>query len=198
VAMLAAETSVHEAMAAWHGSALRIKDAEDWATLMERETLEKVSRVEVENATVLSSTHEDVEGFLQKIALLEDELATEHRVREVSETECQAQFEDLTLLQTQGFELCHFIVSPPRARHHLSEGMWLAALRHTEEFATLWAVVSSSVDSVLWRSLDEAFHVEVVGELAAEFEKMEDQHSWLEWQVVWVYDLLLTPPPGRG
>jgi hypothetical protein len=29
-------------------------------------------------------------------------------------------FEELTLLQTQGFELCHAIVSPPRVRNHLS------------------------------------------------------------------------------
>jgi BMFP domain-containing protein YqiC len=44
-------------------------------------------RAEAENATVLASAREDVEGFARKIALLEDKLATEHRAREVSERE---------------------------------------------------------------------------------------------------------------
>jgi hypothetical protein len=52
---------------------------EDWATLAERETLERVSRVEVENATMLASTSEDAESFVQKIALLEGELMEERR-----------------------------------------------------------------------------------------------------------------------
>jgi hypothetical protein len=35
--------------------------------------------MEVENATVLASAHEDAEGFVRKITLLERELATERR-----------------------------------------------------------------------------------------------------------------------
>jgi hypothetical protein len=50
----------------------------------------------------------------------------------------QACFEELTLLQTQGSKLCHAIVGPPQAKH-LSEGMWLAALRYTEIFRELIA-----------------------------------------------------------
>jgi hypothetical protein len=79
MATLAAETSAREATAAWDGIALRIKDVEDWATLAKREALERVSRAEAENATVLASTREDVDGFAWKVALHEDEPAAEHR-----------------------------------------------------------------------------------------------------------------------
>jgi hypothetical protein len=56
--------------------------------------------------------------------------------------------------------------------HHLSKGMRLVALRHTEmagELAMLQAVVSIVVESVLGRSPNDTFHVEKVSELAAEF-----------------------------
>jgi hypothetical protein len=61
---------------------------------------------------------------------------------EVSERECREQFEEITLLQTWGSELCHTIVGPPGVSNHLSEGMQLAALYHIEidgELATLRA-----------------------------------------------------------
>jgi hypothetical protein len=48
------------------------------------------------------------------------------------------------------------------------------ALYHTkmaEEFAALRAAVSYVVESVLGRSPSDTFHVEVVGELATEFQK---------------------------
>jgi hypothetical protein len=48
-----------------------------------------VSRVEAETTTVLASARKDAEGFARKIALLEGELAAEHRAREVFERECQ-------------------------------------------------------------------------------------------------------------
>jgi hypothetical protein len=50
---------------------------EDRDALVERVALEKVSRVEVENATELASAREDAEGFVWKIALLEGELVVE-------------------------------------------------------------------------------------------------------------------------
>jgi hypothetical protein len=50
---------------------------EDRDALVERVALEKVSRVEVENATELASAREDAEGFVWKIALLEGELVAE-------------------------------------------------------------------------------------------------------------------------
>jgi hypothetical protein len=78
----AAETSTYEAAVARDSAALRVMDAEDQATLVER-----VSRVEVENVAALASTREDAEGFVQKITLLEGELAVERQAREASEGE---------------------------------------------------------------------------------------------------------------
>jgi hypothetical protein len=57
-------------------------------------------------------------------------------------------------------------------RNHLYEEMQLATIHHTEmagELAVLQVVVSSAVELVLGRSPNEIFHVEVVGELVAEF-----------------------------
>jgi hypothetical protein len=99
-AMLAAETSTREAAVAWDNTVLRVNDAEDQATLAEREALKRVSRAEVENAATLASASEDAEGFACKIAFLEDELAMECQAREVSEREHREQFMELTLLQT--------------------------------------------------------------------------------------------------
>jgi hypothetical protein len=149
---------------------------------------------------VLASARDDAEGFARKVALFEDELAAEHRVREVSERGCQEQFEKLTLRHSRGSELCHAIISPPRPRHHLSEGMRIATLRHTEmagELAALWAVVTTVVESVLWRSPNDTFRVEVVSEVATEFQKAEDRRSRLERPAVRVCDLLLGPLPGH-
>jgi hypothetical protein len=78
----------------------------------------------------------------------------------VSERERQEQFKELTLLQTRGSELCHAIIGPLRARHHMSEGMRLAAVR---EFAMLRVVVSSTAESVLRHSPSDTFCMEVVG-----------------------------------
>jgi hypothetical protein len=100
VVMLTAETAVWEAVAALDSAALRVKDAENRAALAEREALERVSRVEAESTAVLASAHEDAEGFVWKMTLLEDELEAEHHAREVFERERQARFEELTLLQT--------------------------------------------------------------------------------------------------
>jgi hypothetical protein len=59
--VLATYTSAQEADAAQDSIALRVKDVEDQATPVERESWERVSRVEAENAVVLASTHEDAE-----------------------------------------------------------------------------------------------------------------------------------------
>jgi hypothetical protein len=64
---------------------------------------ERTSWVEAENATALASTHEDAEGFVRKIALLEDELAVGHQAREVSERERGSQFKELSLFADPGF-----------------------------------------------------------------------------------------------
>jgi hypothetical protein len=90
----------------------------------------------------------------------------------VSERERQEHFEEFILLQTRGFELCLAIVSPLWVRNNLSEGMWVAALHHTEmvgELSMLQAVVSSTVELALGGSPDETFQVEVVDELVVKF-----------------------------
>jgi hypothetical protein len=50
----------------------------------------------------------------------------------------------------------------------------------SRELAALWAAVSSAAESALARSPDEIFRVEVVGELVAGFQKLEERCSWLE------------------
>jgi hypothetical protein len=77
--VLAAETSAQEAAVVRVSAALHVKDAKDPANVAEREALERVSRVEVENAMALASAREDAEGFVQKITLLEGDLAAERR-----------------------------------------------------------------------------------------------------------------------
>jgi hypothetical protein len=57
-------------------------------------------------------------------------------------------------------------------RYHLFEGMQFAGLHHTEiagDLAALWAVVSSTTESVHGPSPYDTIYVEVVGELAVEF-----------------------------
>jgi hypothetical protein len=177
--------------------------------------------MEAENAVALASAHKNVEGLVRKIALLEGELVEERRARElakensrglsdavadaerrweVSTREHWEQFEELTLLQTRGSELCHAIIGPPRVRNHLSEGMRLAALHHTEmagELAVLWVMVSSTAELLLGRSANEIFRVEVLGELVVEFQRLEEWHSRLEWPAMRICDLLLRPPSDR-
>jgi hypothetical protein len=56
----------------------------DRAALAERVARERVSRVKAENAAVLASAHRDVAGLIQKITLLEGELAHARWAREVT------------------------------------------------------------------------------------------------------------------
>jgi hypothetical protein len=74
-------------------------------------------------------------------------------------------------------------------------------LCHTEvdgELSTLWAAVSSTVELVLGRSPDETFQVEVMDELVAEFQRLEELYSQLEWPATRIYVLLLGPPLGQA
>jgi hypothetical protein len=78
--------------------------------------------------------------------------------------------------------------------------MRLASPCHTEmagEAIVFQVVLSCATESVLVRSPSDTSRVEVVGELATEFEKVEDWRSWLEWPAARIYDLLLRPPLGR-
>jgi hypothetical protein len=189
--------------------------------LAEREAQERVSGVEVESSMAPASAHEEAEGLVWKIALLEGALAEVCRAWEVaeenscclsdavadaeqqweeSEREHQEQFEELTLLQAWGSKLCLAIVCPPRMRNHLSEGMHIAALRHTKmvrELTVLRAAVSSAVEITLGCSPNQTFRVEVVGELVAKFWKLEERHSRLEKPSTRICNLLLVPPSDR-
>jgi hypothetical protein len=78
--------------------------------------------------------------------------------------------------------------------------MRLAALHHTEmdrALATLQAVVISTIESVLGNSPNEIFRVDVVGELVAKFQRLEQRRSWLERPTTRICDLLHGPPSGR-
>jgi hypothetical protein len=85
--MLAAEASAWEAIVAQDSATIHVKEEEDRAALAAREALERVSRVQEENATALAFAREEAEGFDQKIALPEDRITSEHRAQEVSERE---------------------------------------------------------------------------------------------------------------
>jgi hypothetical protein len=63
----------------WDSAVVCVKDAEDRATLAEREACERVLRVETESAMMLAFAHEDAEGLVWKIALLRGELAEARR-----------------------------------------------------------------------------------------------------------------------
>jgi hypothetical protein len=79
--------------------------------------------------------------------------------------------------------------------------MQLVALDHTEmtgELAAFRAAVFFATESALGRSPNEIFYVEVVGELVAEFLRLEEWCSRLEWPPTRICDLLLGPPPSRA
>jgi hypothetical protein len=63
--------------------------------------------------------------------------------------------------------------------------------------AALWAAVSSATDSTVRRSPDQIFRVEVLGEPAAKFQRLEEWCSRLELFAARICDPLLGPPPGR-
>jgi hypothetical protein len=143
-AELEAKTFAEEATTARESVVALVRDVEDRATLARWEARERVLRVEVKSVAVLASAHEKAEGLVRRIALLEGDHAEVHQAREMAEEnsrvlsnaaadaerrweeskrEFQQQFEELTLLQVWGSKLCLAIVSPPRVRNHLSEGM---------------------------------------------------------------------------
>jgi hypothetical protein len=189
---------------------------------MEREARERVLRVAAKSTVVLASAHEETENLVRKIALFDSELVEVHQAHEVvEETACslsnvvadvellweefermrQEQFEELTLLQTWGSELCFAIVGPPRERNHLLEGMQIAALHHTKmarELAMLRTVVPFVVEFTLGCSPNKTFWVEVVDELVAKILELEERRLWLECPGARIYDLLLGMPSDQA
>jgi hypothetical protein len=81
----------------------------------------------------------------------------------------------------------------------MSEGMQLAALRHTEmarELSVIRAAESSVTELALRWSPNDTIRMEVVGELIAEFQKLKEQCPWLERPTMSICDLLLGAPPS--
>jgi DNA-binding protein len=81
--VLTAETSAQVAIVARGRAINLIKDAMDWAALVEREAQERVSRVEAESAAALAYAQDEAENLVRKITLLEDELAEACQAQEV-------------------------------------------------------------------------------------------------------------------
>jgi hypothetical protein len=177
---------------------------------------------EVEDATTLASAHEDAKSLVQKVTLLEGELAEAHQAQEVteekfhrlydvsadgaqwlvvSEMERQEHFEELSLLRARGAELCLAIIDPSRVRNHLLEMMQATAICHiemAEELAALQTAVTSATELMLGRSPDENFWVEIVDELIAQSHKLEELCLWLEWPDTKICDLLLGSPHDQA
>jgi hypothetical protein len=61
----------------------------DWASLAAREARERVSKVEAESTMALASAHEEAEGLVRRIALLEGGLVEARRAWEMAEKNSQ-------------------------------------------------------------------------------------------------------------
>jgi hypothetical protein len=83
--VLAMETSAQEVATTRDSIPAWDKDAEDQSTLTERGDWERVSTVEAKSTTMLASAHKENESLVQKIALLEGELAKVRQARKVAE-----------------------------------------------------------------------------------------------------------------
>jgi hypothetical protein len=176
----------------------------------------------VENVMVLAPIQQDAEGLIHKDALLEGELAEARQAQEVakdtfcslskasangawclvvSDMECRKQFEELSLLCAWGAEFSFTIIGPSQVRIPLLARMQFTTLRDTEmagELTVLRAAVSSTVDLVLGRSPGETSQVEVVNELVAKFQRLEELSSRLEGFGAWIYTLLVGPPTRQA
>jgi hypothetical protein len=97
--------------------------------------------------------------------------------------------------------LCLDILGPLVVKRPLTARMRATALRHTgvvEEFTMLQAAVSTTAELVLGRSLDETSRVEIMNELTAKFQKLEELCSRLEGHGKRICRLLLGPPPSHA
>jgi hypothetical protein len=110
-------------------------------------------------------------------------------------------FRELSLLQAWGTELCLAILGQSVVKSPLTARMRTTALRHArvvEEFTVLRAAVSSATELVLGHSPKEASLVEVMNELTAKFQKLEELCLRLEGPGMRIYDLLFGLPPGQA
>jgi hypothetical protein len=180
---------------------------------MEREAREKVSRVEAKSTTTLASARKEIESLVRKITLLEGEHAEVRWAHEVaeettcgqsnaaadakrrweeSERGCQEQLEELTLLQARGSKLYH----TKRGCWEQLEELTLLHLSITYQrgCGSLLSATLRWPEFTLVRSPNETFRVEVVDELVAKFQKLDERCSWYEQPSMRIYDLLIGPP----
>jgi hypothetical protein len=176
-----AAVSARQAAMVREGATTLFQEVETQTTITKREAWETVLRMEVESATMMASTHGEAEGFDRRTALLEGELMDAWRARDTAEAnpqslssvvadvdrreeeaerDCWEWVQELTLLQTQGSNLCQAIVGPLKLRGHLSNWMRIAAACHTEmveQLTALQAVMSSAAQSMLGHSPTKPF-----------------------------------------
>jgi hypothetical protein len=117
------------------------------------------------------------------------------------EMEHREQFEELFLLRSRGIELCLSIIVPLQLMSPLPLRMRAAALYHArvvEVLIVLRAVVSSVTELVLGHSHSGTFRVEVMNELTAKFQELEELCSRLKGPGGRIYSLLLGPSPGHA
>jgi hypothetical protein len=81
----AVAASIQDTTTVREGAAAFIKEAEVWATVVERDDQERVSRLEAESVIALVSTRGEAEGFTQKIALPDSELIDARQARDMAE-----------------------------------------------------------------------------------------------------------------
>jgi hypothetical protein len=100
--------------------------------------------------------------------------------------------EELTLLQARGSKL-----------YHTKRGCWeqleeLTLLHLSITFqrgcGSLLSTTLRWPEFTLVRSPNETFQVEVVDELVAKFQKLDERRSWYEQPSMRIYDLLIGPP----
>jgi hypothetical protein len=188
--LLAGVARVWEAVAVQDSATFHVGDAEDHAALVEdratlvgREALERVSRAEVENTAALASTCEDVESLVWKISLHEDVLVVEHWAGKCLRGSTKHNMRSAPFYRPVALSC----VTPSLVPH--DRGRELTAFR---------AAVSSTTESVLGCSPSDTSCTKVVGELAAEFQKVEDRCSRLERPAARICNLLLGPLPVQA
>jgi hypothetical protein len=100
-------------------------------------------------------------------------------------------------MRSWGAELCLTILGSSAVKSPLIARMWVAALRHArvvKELTVLQAAMSSFAELVLGRLPDKASQMEVMNELTAKFQKLEELCSRLEGPGTRIYSLLLGSP----
>jgi hypothetical protein len=118
-----------------------------------------------------------------------------------TEREHREHFEELSLVRSWGVELCLSIIGPSQVMSPLPVRMQAAALNYAgavRELITLRAAMSSATELVLGRSPGETSRVEVMNELTAKFQELEELSSRPNGSRARIYSLILVPSPSQA